>query len=66
MATRKRVIVFLDRHLIRYFVLCQLISYIFCNRLLVSSYGIHIIAFAPELPISVLVLQIRMPVKYHQ
>ena len=61
--TRKRVKVFLDRYLIRYFVLYKLISDILCYYFLVPPYCIHIVAFAPKLPISVLVLQIRMSVK---
>ena len=49
--TRKRVKVFLDRYLIRYFVLCKLISDILRNYFLVPPYCIHIVAFAPKLPI---------------
>ena len=64
--TRKRVKVFLDRYLIRYFVLCKLISDILRNYFLVPPYCIHIVAFALKLPIPILVLQIRMSVKYHQ
>ena len=36
--TRKRVKVFLDRYLIRYFVLCKLISDILCYYFLVPPY----------------------------
>ena len=36
--TRKRVKVFLDRYLIRYFVLCKLISDILRNYFLVPPY----------------------------
>ena len=46
--TRKRVKVFLDRYLIRYFVLCKLISDILRNYFLVPPYCIHIVAFAPK------------------
>lgn len=41
--TRKRVKVFLDRYLIRYFVLCKLISDILRNYFLVPPYCIHIV-----------------------
>ena len=64
--TRKRVKVFLNRYLIQYFVLCKLISDILRNYFLVPPYCIHVVALAPKLPVSVLVLQIRMSVKYHQ
>ena len=39
--TRKRVIVFLYRQLVRQFIFCQLISDIFCNRFFVPSYKLE-------------------------
>ena len=39
---RKRILVFLHRHLIVAYVFLQLIPYILCNRLLISADCIHI------------------------
>ena len=59
--TRKRVAKFFQTDLVRGYVFLQLIPYILLYRLLVTPYRVHIVAAAPEMPVSVLVLQIRMP-----
>lgn len=64
--TRKRVIVFFDCELVAYFVFLELISDILRNGFFVSSHRIHVISLTLELSISILILQIRMSIEYHQ
>ena len=52
----------LDRHLVRYFVLCKLISDVFRNRFLVPANCVHIVSFTPELSIAILILQIGIDI----
>ena len=53
---RKRIIVFLHRHLIVAYVFSQLIPYILCNRLLISADCIHIVSSTPEMTIPISIL----------
>lgn len=53
---RKRIIVFLHRHLIVAYVFLQLIPYILCNRLLISADCIHIVSSTPEMTIPISIL----------
>ena len=40
--------------------------YVRLDRFLLAAYRIHKIPFCPKVPVSVLILQVRMPIKYHQ
>ena len=53
---RKRIIVFLHRHLIVGYVFLQLIPYILCDRFLISADCIHIVSSTPEMTISISIL----------
>ena len=64
-ATRKRVHVLLDAHLVGYLILLELIFDILLYLLLISTYRIHIVSSGPEMSIAVLVLEIGMSVEYH-
>ena len=64
--TRKRVNQLFHRQLFILFVFSQLIANIFFNRPFISSYRIYIISSCPEMPIPVLVFEIRVPIEYHQ
>ena len=66
LATRKRVYVFSESHLLQRLLFRQLILDIRGYRMSVRSRGIHVISATPEMPISILVFQVRMPIKYHQ
>ena len=66
LATRKRVYEFLDAYLVGYLVLLQLILDVSFNCFFVSPYCIYEIPSGPEMSVSILVLQIRMSIKYHQ
>ena len=66
LATRERVYKFFEAHLIGYLVLLQLVFDIFLYAFFVFTYRIHKIPSCPEMPISVLVLQVCMPVENHQ
>ena len=46
--------------------LLQLLLDILLNRPFVLPYRIYVISTAPKMPIPILILQIRMPIKYHQ
>ena len=64
--TRKRVYVLFQWHLIIFQILLHLIPYIFFNFLCIFAYCIDIIPPAPEMSVSILLLQICMSIKYHQ
>ena len=66
LATRKRVYELLYAHLIRYLICLQLLFDIFLYLLFISSYCIHEISSCPEMPVSIFILQICMPVEDHQ
>ena len=63
--TRKRVYKLFYTQLIIFIVLLQLIPYVLLNCLFITSYCIYIISSTPEMPISILVFQIGILLKYH-
>ena len=65
LATRKRVYIFSERHLLCRLIFRQLVSDIRFYRVTVCSRCVNIISSAPKMTIPVLILQIRMTVKYH-
>ena len=58
--TRKRVFEFLETHLVARDVLLKQVAYIFLYRLFVTPHCIYIVPPAPEVPVTILVLQIGM------
>ena len=62
---RKRVYVFLDRHLIHHLIFHELIADILLYRLFILTYRVYVVATAPEVPTAKLVFEICMPVEYH-
>ena len=64
--TRKRVFELPEAHLVAGDVLLELIPYVRFYRLFISSYRIYVVAPAPEVPIAILVLEIRVTVEDHQ
>ena len=66
LATRKRVCVLLERHLILNLIFHQLILDVLGYRFIILSCGIYKITSTPECPIPVFVLQIRMTLKNQQ
>ena len=66
LATRERVHKLFEAQLVCNLILLQLLSDVLLNALFVFTYRIHEIPSCPEMPISVLVLQIRMSVENHQ
>ena len=66
LTTRKRVYKFLYANWVGYFVLLQLVLYVRLDRFLVAACRIHKIPFCLKVPVLTLILQVRMPIKYHQ
>ena len=62
----ERVLVFLHAQLVLGDVAGFLLPDVFGDRRLVQPDGRHVVALRPELPVSELVLQARVPVEYHQ
>lgn len=62
----KGILVFLDAQLIQRHVMGFLLPYVFRNRRLVESDGRYVIAFAPELAVAELVLEISMLLEHHK
>ena len=65
LATRKRVCVFLDRHLIHHFILYELVADVFLYCFLVLSYRVYVVTTAPEVPAPILVFEICVTIEYH-
>ena len=65
LATRKRVYILLDTHLIGYLILLELISDVLLHLLFVLAYCIHIVPSCPKMSVPVLVLKIGVSVEYH-
>ena len=66
LATRKRVNELFQAHLICYLVFVKLMLDVLRNLLLISPYCVNIVFPCPEVPISILVFQVRVSVEYHQ
>ena len=66
LATRKRVHKLLQTHLICYFIFLQLVLDVLLYLLFVSSHRINVISPGPEMPISIFVFEICVPVENHQ
>ncbi len=66
LATRKRVNKLFQAHLIRYLIFVKLMLDVLRNLLLISPYCVNIVFPCPEVPISILVFQVRVSVEYHQ
>ena len=66
LATRKRVDVFLYRHLISNLILFELILDILCYLFRILSRSVHIISSTPKLAIPVFVLEIAVPLENYQ
>ena len=62
----ERVLVFLHAQLVLGDVAGFLLPDVFGDRRLVQPDGRHVVSLRPELPVSELVLQARVPVEYHQ
>ena len=62
----ERVLVFLHAQLVLGDVAGFLLPDVLGDRRLVQPDGRHVVALRPELPVSELVLQARVPVEYHQ
>ena len=65
LATRKRVHILLDAHLVGYLIFLELVLDILLYLLFISSYRIDEISSCPEMSVTVLVFEIRMSVAYH-
>ena len=63
---RKRVCLFLQRQLVRCQVFLQLPPYILDYSFRIFTHRIHILPPTPRVPVAVLILQVGMPVEYHQ
>lgn len=66
LAPRKRVNKLFQAHLIRYLIFVKLMLDVLRNLLLISPYCVNIVFPCPEVPISILVFQVRVSVEYHQ
>ena len=64
LATRKRVNKLFQAHLIRYLIFVKLMLDVLRNLLLISPYCVNIVSPCPEVPISILVFQVRVSVEY--
>ena len=64
LATRKRVNKLFQAHLIRYLIFVKLMLDVLRNLLLISPYCVNIVFPCPEVPISILVFQVRVSVEY--
>ena len=62
----ERVLVFLHAQLVPGDIAGFLPPDVFGDRRLVQPDGRHVVALRPELPVAELVLQVRVPVEYHQ
>ena len=62
----ERVLVFLHAQLVLGDVAGFLLPDVLGDRRLIQPDGRHVVALRPELPVAELVLQVRMPVEYHQ
>ena len=62
----ERVLVFLHAQLVLGDVAGFLLPDVLGDRRLVQPDGRHVVALRPELPVAELVLQVRVPVEYHQ
>ena len=65
LATRKRVHILLDAHLIGYLILLELILDILFYLLFIPAYRIDELPSGPEMSIAILVLEIGVSVEYH-
>ena len=63
-ATRKRVHVLLDAHLVGYLIFLELVLDVLLYLLFVSSYRINEIPSGPEMSVAILVLEIGVTVEY--
>lgn len=64
--TRKRVDILFQAYWVFHYIVLQLLPYVFCYFIFILSHCVYIVASASEMSVPVFVLQIRMPVKYHQ
>lgn len=64
--TRERVIELLETHLVTRDVLPELLPYVLSNRLFVPPNRIDVVPTAPEVLITILVLEIRVTVEDHK
>ena len=62
----KRIHSLKQTHLVARNILLQLVTDILLNPLLILSYSINIVPSAPKVPVTILVLQVCVSVKYHQ
>ena len=65
-ATRKRVQVLLECQLLHRMILAQLVAYVRSNCTSIRTDCADIVPTAPEMPVPVLVFQVRVPVENHQ
>ena len=65
LATRKRVNVLLDAHLVGYLIFLELVFDILLYLLFVPAYCVHEIPSGPEMSVAVLLLEICIAVEYH-
>ena len=63
---RERVCELFHTQLVLRYIFLQLFPDVLLYRLFVAPYCIHIIPATPEMPIPIFILQIRMPIEYHQ
>ena len=66
LATRKRVKIFLETDLVCRNIFLQLIFDVFLYRFFIAANRIHVISSAPKMSVSVFVLELGVPIKYHQ
>ena len=64
-ATRKRVHVLLDAHLVGYLIFLELVLDLLLYLLLISAHCIYIIPSGPEVSVAILVFEIGVSVEYH-
>ena len=65
LATRKRVHILLDAHLVGYLIFLELVLDILMYLLFISAYCIHMITSIPEVSVTILVLEVGVSVEYH-
>ncbi len=64
LATRERVVLSSDCHLIIYLIFFQLVLYVFFYSFCILSYCVYIISSAPKCPVPVFILQVPVPLMY--
>ena len=65
LATRKRVNILLDTHLVGYLIFLELVLDVLLYLLFISAHRIHVIPSGPEVSVAILVLEIGVSIEYH-